>query len=142
MSDAKTATEQLRYLPTKATEDLEVELSALSASITADAEKLTDNRSLFQSIGAELKRRRETKDEQPAPTIRPASREEALERENSRLTDQNRVLVLKVIEMESEQAKLVVEAEIAKAATREAQERLAMIAKVFKRDVDGVLKEG
>lgn len=112
----------------KNTEDLEAELKQLSNSITTDRNKLTDDQSLFQSITVELKNRRETKDEQPVPTITP-TKEEALARENDRLREENRQLVLKVISMESEQAKLVVEAEVAKALQREAEDRLSLVAK-------------
>jgi hypothetical protein len=115
----------------KSTEDLEAELKALSNSITTDRNKLTDDQSLFQSISVELKNRRETKDEQPAPTILP-SKEDVIARENDRLREENRQLVLKVISMESEQAKLVVEAEVAKAGRRDAEEKLALVAKYLK----------
>jgi hypothetical protein len=115
----------------KSTEDLEAELKALSNSITTDRNKLTDDQSLFQSISVELKNRRETKDEQPVPTILP-SKEDVLMRENDRLRDENRQLVLKVISMESEQAKLVVEAEVAKAGQRDTEEKLALVAKYLK----------
>jgi len=112
----------------KSTEELEAELKTLSASITTDSNKLTDDQSLFQSITVELKNRRETKDEQPTPTIIPTG-DEALARENDRLRNENRQLVLKVISMETEQAKLVVESEVAKAMQREAEEKLALVVK-------------
>lgn len=112
----------------KNTEDLEAELKQLSNSITTDRGKLTDDQALFQSISVELKNRRETKDEQPVPAT-PPTKEEALARENDRLREENRQLVLKVISMESEQAKLVVEAEVAKALQRETEDRLALVVK-------------
>lgn len=115
----------------KSTEELEAELKSLSSSITADRDKLTDNQALFQSISVELKNRREAKDEQPQPTVIP-SKEEALANENARLREENRQLVLKVISMESEQAKLVVAAEVAKAMQREAEDKLALVVKYIK----------
>jgi hypothetical protein len=115
----------------KSTEELEAQLKQLSSSITADRDKLSDDQSLFQSISVELKNRREAKDEQPTPTVEP-SKEEALANENARLREENRQLVLKVISMESEQAKLVVAAEVAKAMQREAEEKLALVVKYIK----------
>lgn len=119
----------------KSTEELEAELKNLSTSITTDSNKLTDDQSLFQSITIELKRRRETTDEQPTPTITPTG-DEALARENDRLRNENRQLILKVISMETEQAKLVVEAEVAKAMQRETEEKLALVVKYIKQPAE------
>lgn len=112
----------------KSTEELEERLKDLSSSITNDRMKITNDQALFQSISVELKNRREAKDEQPTPEAIP-TKEEALARENDRLREENRQLVLKVISMESEQAKLVILAEVAKANQRDAEEKLALVVK-------------
>ena len=117
----------------KSTVELEDRLKELSASITTDSMKLTDDQALFQSISVELKNRREAKDEQPTPEVTP-TKEEVLARENACLREENRQLVLKVISMESEQAKLVILAEVAKAEKREAEEKLALVVKYRETD--------
>jgi len=93
------------------TEELEAELRDLSAQLTAGQGR-------FHQVRAELRRRRETRDEQPSQ-----------EKPEAKGDDVVNVLTNKIIAMESEQAKLVVEAEVAKAAQREAEERLALVAK-------------
>lgn len=116
--------ERLTKLSTTTTEELEKEFSTLSEAIEA-------NRQRFDVIRAELKSRRTVKDEQPPPVVRPASVEDALRAENERFAEENRLLILKVIEMEAEQAKFIVEAEVAKANQREADARLALVTKYY-----------
>ena len=116
----------------KSTDALEAELAALSNKITNAANQLTDDKSLFETIRVELKNRRAEKDEQPPPDIRPATREAALELKNEHLSRENKVLILKITEMESEQAKLVIEIQLANFARQQAEERLALVAKHIK----------
>lgn len=103
------------------TETLETELRERE-------EALSRHQRRFQQIREELRRRRETRDEQP----KPVELTEGQQREEEELNAARayNTMVNKIIAMESEQAKLVVEAEIAKAAQREAEERLALLAKM------------
>lgn len=98
------------------TEELEAELKVLSERIAVDPLR-------FQQVRDELKRRRETKDEQPPMQVTTVESQQKVD------ADLSRTLALKVTEMEGQQAKLVIEAEIAKAAQREAEERLALVVK-------------
>jgi hypothetical protein len=100
------------------TEKLETELKELSTRIAADPLR-------FQQVRDELKRRREIKDEQPPPE----TTEQASERTRSYEQKLSDNLALKVTMMEAEQAKLVVELEIAREAQRVAEERLALVVK-------------
>jgi hypothetical protein len=100
----------------RATESLETELQELSGRIAADPPR-------FQEVRAELKRRRETRDEQPPPDT--AAQQAERTRSYEQKLGEN--LALKVTMMEAEQAKLVVELEIAKATQRDAEERLALV---------------
>lgn len=104
----------------RATESLEVELKELSDRIATDPLR-------FQQVREELKRRRETRDEQPTPE----TDDERVERESRTQRDFDNNLVLKIIAMEAEQAKLVVEAELFKSQRDEAAARLALLAKVI-----------
>lgn len=123
--ERKKASEDLAWLPTKSTEDLEADLNGLSSSITIAAERLTDSRSLFQSISAELKRRREVKDEQPALLTR--EQRDVVDAEKAERF--NASMVQKLIMMEAEQAKLVIELEQEKWARKVAEDRLALVVK-------------
>lgn len=98
------------------TETLEAELKTLS-------EQLAIGQARFDTVRKELKTRRETKDEQPPMEVDTV--------EKRRLNDEavNRNLVLKITAMEAEQAKLVLEAELAKASQLETENRLTMIVK-------------
>lgn len=98
------------------TEDLERELRERSDAIDR-------HRQRFDTIRAELKRRREVKDEQPPMDV------VTVESQRQYALDLERNLILKVTAMEAQQAQLVVEVEIAKAAQREAEERLALVTK-------------
>jgi len=104
----------------RATESLEAELRELSDRIAADPLR-------FQQVREELKRRRETRDEQPTPE----TDDERAEREGRAQRDLDKALTLKIIAMEAEQAKLVVEAELFKSQRDEAAARLALLAKVI-----------
>lgn len=104
----------------RATEILEAELKELSDRIATDPVR-------FQQVREELKRRREARDEQPTPE----TDDERTEREGRVQRDLDRVLTLKIIAMEAEQAKLVVEAELFKSQRDEAAARLALLAKVI-----------
>jgi len=104
----------------RATESLEAELRELSDRIAADPLR-------FQQVREELKRRRETRDEQPTPE----TDAERSERESRAQRDLDKALTLKIIAMEAEQAKLVVEAELFKSQRDEAAARLALLAKVI-----------
>lgn len=113
---ASTATRVL--LKTRSTEDLEVELRQRSAAIER-------HQAQFQRVRAELKRRREAGDEQPAPRT-----DEQLRQDNDNAgANLIKALSLKVTEMEAEQARLVVEAQQAKAAQRDAENQLALVVK-------------
>lgn len=98
------------------TDTLENELKVLS-------EQLAIGQARFDVVRRELKTRRETRDEQPPMEVDTV--------EKRRLTDEavGKNLVLKITAMEAEQAKLVLEAEMAKAAQLEAENRLTMIVK-------------
>lgn len=100
----------------RATESLETELKELSDRIATDPMR-------FQQVADELARRRRVKDEQPPLAV------VTIESQRQAEIDIEKSLTLKVIAMESQQAQLVVEAEIAKAAQREAEERLALVVK-------------
>ncbi len=93
---------------TYSTEYLEAELRGLE-------EQLSAKQSRFRQVSAALQRRKSTKDEQP-PQEPTAGAEDVV-----------KVLTNKAIAMEAEQAKLVVEATIAREALREAEERLALV---------------
>jgi|GEM_PF-5075982 len=126
-AERKTESEKLAWLATKPTEELETELSKLSASITTDAEKLADSQALFQSVREMLKNRREVKDEQPVPVL--MTSEQLLQQQLEMERMEVKALTNKLIAMESEQAKLVIETETAKYDARVAQDRLALVAK-------------
>jgi hypothetical protein len=115
----------------KPTEELEAELAKLSTNIDAGSIQLSDDKNRFGWISAELARRRTTADEQPAPQP-DVTWEQALTRENQRLESDNRALVNKIIMMESEQGKLVVETMIAKDEKRVLEERLTLVSKLIK----------
>jgi hypothetical protein len=102
------------------TEALEAELKTLSERIATDPLR-------FQQVRTELKRRRETRDEQPTPE----TNDERAEREGRAQRDLDKILTLKIIAMEAEQAKLVVEAELFKSQRDESAARLALLAKVI-----------
>ncbi len=104
----------------RSTEQLEAELRDRSAAIER-------HQAQFQRIRAELKRRRQVKDEQPTP--REVTADQQRQDELDDLRRQIGVLSNKVIAMEGEQAKLVVEAELFKAQRAEAEERLALVAR-------------
>lgn len=115
--DAVTGVGRLRGETTGALED---QLKVLSARIASDPLR-------FDEIRAELAFRRRTKDDQPAPrliTVEGSKRED-----QDKAARTNEALMLKITVMEAEQAKLVIEAELAKAAQREAEERLAIVAR-------------
>src|SRR6185436_15383756 len=95
----------------RATESLEAELRELSDRIAADPLR-------FQQVREELKRRRETRDEQPTPE----TDDERAEREGRAQRDLDKALTLKIIAMEAEQAK---------SQRDEAAARLALLAKVI-----------
>lgn len=129
--------EKFAWIPVRDTETLEIELRDLANTITVDTNKLSDKQSYFQSVREELKRRRDTKDErsaQPAPTI--ITEEAVALRKMRALEHLNNTLVNKMIAMEAEQAKLVVEVETHKFARREAEERLALVVKAYKDNED------
>ncbi len=96
---------------------------ALEQELKDRSEALSRHQARFAQVRDELKRRRETKDEQPPMQV------VTIESQQKADVDLNRTLALKVPEMEDQQAKLVVEAEIAKAAQREAEDRLALVIK-------------
>ncbi len=96
---------------------------ALEQELKDRSEALSRHQARFAQVRDELKRRRETKDEQPPMQVT------TVESQQKADADLNQALALKVTEMEGQQAKLVVEAEIAKAAQREAEERLALVVK-------------
>lgn len=103
------------------TEKLENELRELSA-------QLEDGKMRFQLVRDELARRHAANpNDQPAPTL--MTEEQMRQNLRNAETAQNGTLINKLIAMEAEQAKLVVEAEIAKAAKLEAEERLALVTK-------------
>jgi len=127
--------EKFAWIPARDTETLEIELRDLANTITVDVNKLSDKQRYFQSVREELKRRRETNDErsaQPQPT--PVADAKSIQQ--LQLESLVQALTLKMIAMEAEQAKLVVEVETHKSARQEAEERLALIAKAFKQGVD------
>lgn len=100
------------------TEQLEAELKELSARIAADPLR-------FQQVREELARRHAAGNDQPAPD----TEEQRVEKQREAELDLNKNLVLKITAMESEQAKLVVEAEIFKSQRDEAVARLALLAR-------------
>lgn len=103
------------------TDKLELELKTLSERIASDPVR-------FHEVREELARRRTVKDEQPAPKTTDEARQDKEEMDKKTY----QALLLKVTAMEAEQAKLAVEAEVAKAAQREAEARLALITKHVK----------
>lgn len=109
-----------KRLRDESTDALEDQLKTLSARIASDPLR-------FDEIRAELAFRRRTKDEQPTPTLRQAGDAERERKEDA--AKLNTALTLKITAMEAEQAKLVLEVEAAKAAQREAEDRLAIIAR-------------
>lgn len=118
--------DRMSGLATKTTEQLEAEMRALSTKLDETRLQIQEDQGYFLSIGAELKRRRESGEE--TFTVREPVGESAQAREN-KLREEARMLTLKITSMEAEQAKLVVEAETAKAVAREANERLALVTK-------------
>lgn len=100
------------------TETLEAELKELSDRIAADPLR-------FQEIRKELARRHAAGDDQPTPETA-EQRTDKTKQTDAALANN---LVLKITMMEAEQAKLVLEAEAAKDAKREAEERLAFVAR-------------
>lgn len=102
------------------TEKLEAELKSVSGQLETGKQR-------FHQIRDELKRRRETRDEQPAP--KELTVEQLRDDEMGNLMSQIQVLTNKVIAMEQEQAKFIVELEISRAAQRDAEDRLALVAK-------------
>jgi hypothetical protein len=117
------ALNKLSVMKGKATDVLELELTNLSRKIEEDVINLADDKSYFMTIHAELKHRRETKDEQPEPQA--VDKQQVAQSMHNTLTN-------KLIAMEAEQARLVLEVEIAKEAAREAESRLAILAKSIK----------
>lgn len=99
---------------------------ALEQELRDRSEALSRHQVRFALVRDELKRRRETKDEQPPMQVTTVESQQKVD------ADLNRTLTLKITEMEGQQAKLVVEAEIAKAAQREAEDRLALVAKTVR----------
>lgn len=100
------------------TEKLEAELKSIS-------EQLEVGKFRFHQVRQELSRRRAAKDDQPAPLTDDERNE--LNKANADAVDRN--LVLKITSMELEQARLVIEAETAKADAQEARDRLALVCK-------------
>jgi len=98
------------------TEKLEAELKDISA-------QLETGKLRFQHVREELKRRRETKDEQPPMKV------VTVESQRQADADLSSNLVLKITAMETEQARLVVDAEIFRSQRDEALERLALVCK-------------
>lgn len=118
----------------KTTSELEAELRNLSATITIERNKVTDDQSRFQSITAELKRRNET-GENGEVVPEPVEQLTELQLANKKLEDADRVirtLSLKITEMEAEQARLVVEKVQAQFEKKEAEEQLALVRKYYK----------
>lgn len=110
-----------REITMTGTEKLEAELRTLS-------DLLEEGKGRFHAVREELRRRHTVKDEQPAPSV-VLTPDQALHEQLDREVKVTMGLTNKLIAMEAEQAKLVVEAEIAKAAQREAEDRLALLAK-------------
>jgi hypothetical protein len=116
------------------TETLEEKLKKLSVGIADGPLKFQktheERQQHFLKVSGELKRRREVSDEQPTPLTMEQTRDnqQAL---GVRFHDN---LVLKITEMEAEQARLVVEAGTFKAARDEAEARLALVIKHTKRE--------
>lgn len=102
------------------TEELEAELKRCS-------ETIENHQFRFHQVREELKRRREASDEQPVPL----TKEQQAMRNAELQAKLDNNLVLKITAMETEQAKLVIEAETAKAAQREAEGRLALVVKMY-----------
>jgi hypothetical protein len=109
------------------TEKLETELRDLSTRLEAD--KLR-----FQQVRGELAARHAKGGDQPPPRM--MTEDQMRQELRDAAARQDGALINKLIAMELEQAKLVVEAEVAKAAAKEAQDRLTLIAKVFKTNFD------
>lgn len=103
---------------TSNTEKLEAELRSLS-------EQLEAGKFRFQQVREELARRHAAGGDQPAPET--ADQRAEKQREAECNLDKN--LVLKIIAMEAEQAKLVVEAEVYKSQRDEATSRLQLLAR-------------
>jgi hypothetical protein len=123
------------------TEELEAELRELSRSITTDANKLTDDKSYFETVSVELRNRRKAKDERSAQPTPKLVTEKSIEVDiEARQANLSSNLTLKLIAMEAEQARLVIEIEAHKFARQEAEDRLALIAKIFKQGVDSQAK--
>ncbi len=102
------------------TEELEAELKRCS-------EMIENHQFRFHRVREELKRRREAGDEQPVPL----TKEQQAMRNTELQAKLDNNLILKITAMETEQAKLVIEAETAKAAQREAESRLALVVKLY-----------
>jgi len=102
------------HITERSTESLETELRQLS-------EQLEMGKQRFDDIHKTLKERRAAGTE---PFIPPADKPEP-----AKPGDLLQVLTLKVTAMEAEQARFVFEAELAKAAQRDAEEKLALVVK-------------
>jgi len=103
----------------RATESLETEFKELSDRIATDPLR-------FQQVREELARRHAAGGDQPTPD----TQEQQAEKQREAVANLEKNLVLKITAMETEQAKLVVEAEIFKSQRNEAEARLALIAKI------------
>lgn len=117
-TEAKAKADKAKGLPHLTLETLEAELKTLSARIASDPIR-------FQQVRDELKRRHAAGGDQPVPVEMTA--EQRRQNEELAFRESNRLLVLKVTEMEAEQAKLVVEAEMHRQQRAEAEERLALV---------------
>lgn len=113
------------------TEELEDELRVVSTQISTEPERfertMQESRKRFERLAAELRRRRGVRDEQPTPKVLTVDQQRDEELEN--LRGQVSVLSNKIIAMETEQAHLVVEAELFKSQRADAEERLALVVK-------------
>jgi hypothetical protein len=104
------------------TDTLENELRELS-------QQLEIGKTRFNDVREELRRRHEAGNDQPKPVE--LTNDQRREDEELNAARALNVMTNKIIAMEVEQAKLVVEAEVAKAAQREAETRLALLAKLI-----------
>jgi hypothetical protein len=104
---------------------LNASTEVLESELKERSDAIERHQSRFREVQGELRRRRDAKDEQPPPE----TSEQASERTRSYEQKLSDNLALKVTMMEAEQAKLVVELEIAREAQRVAEERLALVIK-------------